>query len=155
MVTVGILVVLFGSHVLGIGLHILGALALFVGRLLPGSALLAVYIAALGVAVLGRVAHIAHAIHAVFVFHDFHPLYVGKGSLRRQKGNYAGNFLQVSLFDKVRCCFFNLHFRIAAFDRRCALLSRRVAGIIARIKGACPLTAFIRRGLSDKTDSSF
>lgn len=91
MIAVGILVVLFGGHVLGIGLHVLGALVLFVGSLFPGSALLAVHVAALSVAVLGGVAHM---VHAVFVFHDFHPLYVGKGSLRREKGDYAGNFLQ-------------------------------------------------------------
>ena len=91
MIAVGILVVLFGGHVLGIGLHVLGALVLFVGSLFPGSALLAVHVAALRVAVLGGVAHM---VHAVFVFHDFHPLYVGKGSLRREKGDYAGNFLQ-------------------------------------------------------------
>lgn len=97
MVTVGILVVLFGSHVLGTGLHILGALALFVGSLFPGSALLAVHIAALGVAVLRGVAHIVHAIHAVFVFHDFFtPFTLAKVVCADQRGIMRGIFYSFS-----------------------------------------------------------
>ena len=91
MRTVGILVVLFGGHILGVGLHVLGILAFLVRCLFAGSALLAVYIAALGVAVLGGIAHI---VHAIFVFHDFHPLYVGKGSLCRKRGNMRKNFFR-------------------------------------------------------------
>jgi len=76
VVTIGILVILFGSHVLRVlRVHVLGVLAFLVRGLFPGSALLAVDVAALSRVVhIGRVVHIVHAVHAIFIFHHFHPL---------------------------------------------------------------------------------
>ena len=88
VITIGILVVLFGSHVLRVvRVHVLGVLALFVRSLFPGSALLAVHIAALG-----RVIHVVHVVHAIFVFHCFHPLCTLAKVVCAGDGVLCGNF---------------------------------------------------------------